>query len=254
VCGLYLLPQMKAAGVVLGAIAGVPYWVGVVIVGAIVSANVALGGMRSITYVQAFHFVVKATAISFPIVLMAIVWWGRGADADRGGEALTFRERITVVVPNDVQVEVETATAAIAVGTIDDVEVDGPMTLQPGRRDLTGGTTMTFDAGAAVPHAVGLPALRNEQWAQPLRAPGTGTDHPLYFVYSLILATFLGTMGLPHIIVRFYTNPDGRAARRTTLIVLVLLGFYYVFPPLYGVLGRQYAPDLVMTAASTRWC
>ena len=31
-------------------------------------------------------------------------------------------------------------------------------------------------------------------------------------------------MGLPHVIVRFYTNPDGRSARRTTLVVLALLG------------------------------
>ena len=31
----------------------------------------------------------------------------------------------------------------------------------------------------------------------------------LYTTYSIMLATFLGTMGLPHVVVRFYTNPDG---------------------------------------------
>ena len=52
----------------------------------------------------------------------------------------------------------------------------------------------------------------------PLAASGS---QGLYTTYSLIvLATFLGTMGLPHVVVRFYTNPDGRAARRTTLVVL----------------------------------
>ncbi len=59
------------------------------------------------------------------------------------------------------------------------------------------------------------------------------------------MATFLGTMGLPHVVVRFYTNPDGRAARRTTLAVLALLGVFYLLPPVYGALGRLYAPDLV---------
>ena len=44
--------------------------------------------------------------------------------------------------------------------------------------------------------------------------------HQLLAIYSLIIATFLGTMGLPHVLVRFYTNPDGRAARRTTVVVL----------------------------------
>ena len=60
-----------------------------------------------------------------------------------------------------------------------------------------------------------------------------------------MIATFLGTMGLPHVVVRFYTNPDGRAARRTTLIVLALLGIFYLLPTVYGVLGRIYARDLL---------
>jgi len=54
-------------------------------------------------------------------------------------------------------------------------------------------------------------------------------------------------MGLPHVLVRFYTNPDGAAARRTTLVVLGLVGLFYLFPTLYGVLGRVYAPQLVLT-------
>ena len=52
-------------------------------------------------------------------------------------------------------------------------------------------------------------------------------------------------MGLPHVVVRFYTNPDGQAARRTTLIVLGLLGAFYLLPTIYGVLGRIYATDLI---------
>ena len=75
-------------------------------------------------------------------------------------------------------------------------------------------------------------------------APG-GDGIGLYTTYSLIVATFLGTMGLPHVVVRFYTNPDGRAARRTTLAVLGLLGIFYVLPPVYAALGRIYAPSLV---------
>ena len=81
-------------------------------------------------------------------------------------------------------------------------------------------------------------------WAAPLASTSA---HPLYSTYSLIVATFLGTMGLPHVVVRFYTNPDGRAARRTTLAVLALLGIFYVLPPVYGALGRLYAPDLIAT-------
>ena len=71
-----------------------------------------------------------------------------------------------------------------------------------------------------------------------------GRDHPVYATYSTLLALCFGTMGLPHVLVRFYTNPDGRAARRTTVVVIGLLGAFYVFTPLYGVLGRVYLPHL----------
>jgi cation/acetate symporter len=79
------------------------------------------------------------------------------------------------------------------------------------------------------------------QWATPLSGP----DHPLYRTYSLLLALLFGTMGLPHVLVRLYTNPDGRAARRTVLAVIGLLGTFYLFPPVYGALGRIYAGDLL---------
>ena len=65
--------------------------------------------------------------------------------------------------------------------------------------------------------------------------------------YSLIVALFLGTMGLPHVLVRFYTNPDGRAARRTTVLVLALLGVFYLLPVLLGALSRLYVPQLLVT-------
>ena len=77
-------------------------------------------------------------------------------------------------------------------------------------------------------------------WVEPLRG-----DHALYLTYSLVLATFFGTMGLPHVVVRFYTNRDGRAARRATLSVLVLLSAFYLLPVAYGVIGRYVASDLV---------
>jgi Na+(H+)/acetate symporter ActP len=44
--------------------------------------------------------------------------------------------------------------------------------------------------------------------------------------------------------VRFYTNPDGVAAKRTTMWVMILIGIFYVFPPVFGVMGRNLMPDL----------
>ncbi|MGH3525355.1 MAG: sodium:solute symporter family transporter, partial [Mycobacterium sp.] len=81
----------------------------------------------------------------------------------------------------------------------------------------------------------------------PLVNAGQRGAHPLAATYSLIVATFLGTLGLPHILVRFYTNRNGRAARRTTVIVLALLGAFYLFPAVFAVLGRLRDPGLYLT-------
>ncbi|MEN8708293.1 MAG: cation acetate symporter [Nocardioides marinisabuli] len=99
----------------------------------------------------------------------------------------------------------------------------------------------------ADPAAVHAGATRSLSWSSPLAESGS---MGLYLTYSLIVATFLGTMGLPHVVVRFYTNPDGRAARRTTLVVLVLIGVFYMVPPVYGALGRVYAAELAASGRS----
>jgi cation/acetate symporter len=85
-------------------------------------------------------------------------------------------------------------------------------------------------------------------WLQPL---GSGLDHPLYATLSLIVAICLGTMGLPHVLVRFYTNPDGRDARRTALIVIGLLAVFYQLPTLLGVFGHRYLPELAGSRSDT---
>src|SRR5262249_38401250 len=76
---------------------------------------------------------------------------------------------------------------------------------------------------------------------------GSGGAEGLYVTYSLIVATFLGTMGLPHVVVRFYTNPHGRAAPRTTLVGLGPLGLFYLLPPPVGAPGRIYTHALAAT-------
>jgi cation/acetate symporter len=167
---LYLLPQLQGAGLTLAVVTTAPTWLGAVLVGVVVTATVALGGMRSATYVQAFQYWLKLTAIALPCMFLL----GRWA-ADRR-------------------------------------------------------------AGGFGPAAAGqLPV--DTAWL----TPGGG----LIGTYSLILATFFGTMGLPHVLARFYTNPDGASARRTTMIVLGLVGVFYLFPTVYGVLGRIYTPQLV---------
>jgi cation/acetate symporter len=45
---------------------------------------------------------------------------------------------------------------------------------------------------------------------------------------SLMLALFMGTSALPHILIRYYTVPSQRAARKSTIVAIVVIGFFYI--------------------------
>lgn len=246
ICALYLVPQFQGAGLTLNILLGVPGWVGAFAVGLIVIANVVGGGMRSITFVQAFQYWLKLTAIAVPALVLAAHFLAE--DRVVGSPAPpTVAERTVVDITTDVVVQVDSPISATVTGTLDAQSVDGRVRLDAGEHRLGSGTLLTLDARSAVPVVAGAPTT-DRAWATP--GGGLGGSHPIYQVYSLILATFLGTLGLPHVLVRFYTNPDGRAARLTSLTVLALLGVFYLFPTVLGVFARLYVPQLLITGAS----
>lgn len=45
---------------------------------------------------------------------------------------------------------------------------------------------------------------------------------------SLMLALFLGTSALPHILIRYYTVPSQSAARKSTIVAILAIGFFYM--------------------------
>lgn len=236
ICMLYTVPQFQGAGLVLGILLGIPQWVGAAVVGVIVIGNVIGGGMRSITFVQAFQYWLKLTAIAIPALVLAANLLGPGPGQP---PADTFAQRTTVSVTTAVRVQVAAPISVMA---------DGQRTeLGAGEHELPAGAELEFPAGAQVPVVSGAPATA-AAWATP--GWGFGGGHPTFQVLSLLLGIFLGTMGLPHVLVRFYTNPDGRAARATALSVIALLGLFYLFPTILGALARLWAPQLLLTGAS----
>ncbi|WP_225830140.1 cation acetate symporter [Streptomyces sp. NK08204] len=242
---LYLLPQLRGAGLTLRLLTGAPGWLGGLLVAAVVTGAVAAGGMRSITFVQAFQYWLKLTALLVPAVFLLLAWRADHAPAPSWDERPVFQRSTVMRADRPLTLSVREPLPVTATGTVDGRPLAGDaLTLAEGTHRIGAGTTVRFPPGARVP----LPADAEEHassWARPLSA--SREQHSLYATYGLILATFLGTMGLPHVVVRFYTNPDGRAARRTTVSVLGLLGVFYLLVPVYGVLGRLYAPDLLLT-------
>jgi cation/acetate symporter len=211
----YTMPQMKGAGVTLAYIfPGLPYWAGVVLVGAVITLNVALGGMKGITLVQAVQYWIKMFAICVPIFVLAAVYGFYG----------------THVGANTAPGEAPAAISEVARHPLPEkAPKDAPWVSPFGPL-----TTKAVNAAAAA-----LPAEERAAYLAEYQRP-----YSLLYTYSLIIALVCGTAGLPHILVRFYTNPDGVAAKKTTMWVMILIGVFYVFPPVFGVIGRNLMPEL----------
>ena len=64
-------------------------------------------------------------------------------------------------------------------------------------------------------------------------APGKLVSNPLDAI-SLGMALMFGTAGLPHILMRFYTVPDARTARRSVFIATGLIGMFYLMTFVLG--------------------
>lgn len=297
----YTMPQMKGAGVVMGEIMDWPYWVGIVVVGAVITFNVAIGGMKGITFVQAFQYWVKLFAISVPIFVLMSVF---GTYGERMNDNVVkpagqpvFSETTTLAIKGSdgapANVLNSVGPASFSIGGTPDFTLDTPSMLFPasgdaaatlivsadpppaggaqGGRFIAAGTPVqldnpvrvevqeapagakslvakltfnqpapvTFDAATNVPNAPD-----NQRWIRPFGDFTSKQGYPLLYTYSLIMALVCGTAGLPHILVRFYTNPDGRAAKRTTFWVMVLIGVFYMFTPVWGTLARAVVPSL----------
>jgi SSS family transporter len=212
----YTMPQMKGAGTTLAYIfPGLHYSVGVIVVGAVITLNVSLGGMKGITLVQAFQYWLKVFAITLPIFVLASIV----GQYQQHLEANKTAQETIAAAPAGIERKALPAKAP------KDEQWIAPF-----------GSLTTKAVDSAIK------AAKTPEEKAALEA--NKKPYSLLYTYSLIIALVCGTAGLPHILVRFYTNPDGVAAKRTTMWVMILIGVFYVFPPVYGVIGRSLTPEL----------
>ncbi len=65
---------------------------------------------------------------------------------------------------------------------------------------------------------------------------------------SLGMALVLGTAGLPHILIRFYTVPDAKTARSSVVWAMIIIGLFYIMTTFFGfgaasLLGPDYLKE-----------
>jgi cation/acetate symporter len=259
----YLIPQMVGAGVLIQPLLGFPHWLGVVIVGAVVVLIVVTAGMVSTTYVQ---FLKGSLLVLFSFILTVLIL-NRGLhvapryQSDRSAAADRFSETQTVAVEPDGQRIVNGRVQGRGPGEGDlwpvghvsalpgGVTETGPLgpleylrTIQQSEIVLWRANTVRQPDGDVTTTYTQRPTPGSEI-LQPGVSPtfqglrGDSFTDKLNFL-SLMLALFCGTASLPHILIRYYTVKDQAAARKSTVVGIGAIGFFYVLT-LYLGLGAM---------------
>jgi cation/acetate symporter len=82
---------------------------------------------------------------------------------------------------------------------------------------------------------------------QNVLGPGKLVSNP-WEAISLGLALMLGTAGLPHILMRFYTVPDSKAARTSVFYATGFIGFFYLLTFILGFGAMVHVGQAVISA------
>jgi cation/acetate symporter len=198
VVAFYLIAQMVGAGALIKLLFGLEYWMAVVIVGALMMIYVLFGGMTATTWVQ----IIKACLLLAGVTFMAIMVL---AEFGFSPEAL-FAKGVLVksmLAANAQAAAVTAATAAAAAAATPEA---------------------TAAAAAALAKAN---AMKPEEIGLSIMGPGGFIKDPISAI-SFGMALMFGTAGLPHILMRFFTVPDAKEARKSVFWATTWIGYFYV--------------------------
>ena len=302
----YLVPQMVGAGSLVTPLLGMPHYIGVILVGAIVIFIVATAGMASTTYVQFIKgglLIVASSVLSIAIFVHGIksppsedyhkfqtinatvtngavtaidsdAYRIAGAQQDAKGHYVKLNkagvntwwrlveedgntylnEALTVVNSKDGNVlyngEPKEAQKFYPVGHASKIMVDGEEVTETGSvspfKFLTAieeSTIVRFEKTIFMDNGDRVTLwFQNPTSGQDIMKPGlrfkVGEDSTfmskLDFV-SLMIALFFGTSALPHILIRYYTVSSPKAARKSTIVAISSIGFFYILTLFMGL-------------------
>ena len=257
----YLIPQMVGAGVLVKPLLGLPHWAGVIMVGTVVIIIVMTAGMVSTTYVQ----FLKGLLLVFFSTILTVLILQRGLEVTPKDSPVKPLEAQSQVTRSDGQVLInglpKSQSQFRAVGHILElpggVQKTGPLTPWGYLQAIAGSKIVTWSnkTTKADDGTTTVTYTPKKQLGSDLLQPG---NHPTFaglkqgklneklnFI-SLLLALFCGTASLPHILIRYYTVRNPAAARKSTIVGIGSIGFFYVLT-LYLGLGAMTSGSLDVT-------
>jgi cation/acetate symporter len=195
----YVTAQVTGVGIIMSRLVGVDYNIGVFVGLSGVLLCSLLGGMKSITWTQVAQYLILITAYLIPVSFLSQRLTGFPISELMYGQALSA---VT-------DIERNLGVAAY---------------VEPFKQALSNASwrASAEQLGLAVP-----PLITNRDWV----------GAPWEFL-ALTFCLMAGTAGLPHILIRYYTVPDPKAARVSVGWSLFFIFLLYFTAPAYAAFSR----------------
>lgn len=250
----YLIPQMVGAGALVKPLLGLQYWQGVVIVGAVVVFIVVTAGMVSTTYVQ---FLKGGLLVVFSFVLTILILV-RGLEVTPESELgksqvieLRDGKRFVDGIPIGFGVgEKNVEPVGKLVELPDGKTKTGPLgpiafisTIAKSKIEITTNQKEKNGKQTIVPKIVDGKDMLSPGNLPAFKGIRTNSWYAKLDFVSLMVALFAGTASLPHILIRYYTVKDQASARKSTIVGITSIGFFYILT-LYIGLGAMVSGTL----------
>ncbi|KAF1020927.1 MAG: Cation/acetate symporter ActP [Paracidovorax wautersii] len=271
----YVVAQIYGVGLVTSRLTGVRFEIGILLgLGGVLVCSF-LGGMRTITWTQVAQYAVMLLAFLIPISWLAYKQLGTPMAPMAYGQLIAQIDRHERELQDD---PAEQAVLAEYRRRAQDDErklADVPQALAQERRQAQARLQHLSESGASadalfeasralaeVPpdeasararwtaslrenSARAAPAQDGVRWAQAYAGDPDG-DAQAQALFSqsrlnymaLVFCLMLGTMGMPHLIVRYYTTPTVAQARTSVTWTLVFIGLIYLSAPALAVMVR----------------
>ncbi len=224
----YVTAQVVGVGLIMQRFVGVDYRLGIILGLSGVLVCSFLGGMKAVTWTQVAQYIILIVAYLIPVTFLSLQLTGNPISQLAYGQALQ----------NITRLEEEQKLS---------VTTESPVV--PGKF-VTTGYIPPFNEGMS--NAAAADAVRqiNTQFGTALVVPPTQTipdatkpelgdwrSTPWNFL-ALLTCLMLGTAGLPHILIRFYTVPSVRESRMSVGWSLFFIFLLYFTAPAYAAFSR----------------
>jgi cation/acetate symporter len=262
---VYVVAQIYGVGLITSRFTGLEFGIGVFVGLAGILVCSFLGGMRAVTWTQVAQYIILIIAYLIPIVWLGIKHLNNPVPHIGYGlvmQKLADVEKKIIADPKEEEVrkiaKARSDAAAAALKSPEKSFADGKAALEKRLSDLKAANAPADQVAAAEKALAAYPKDLEEatkRWtadlglaphAAPLRVhaeafPGKDDDArdvARRNFLGIVLCMMFGTAALPHILMRYYTTPSVREARKSVFWTLFFICLLYTSAPVLAVLAK----------------